>query len=512
VSLANFNENDPKCVINSPRSLQACKSEGVLPQELSFKPIEAFQERALSPRLIKLRFDFFEAKRRDLLAAARRARDAIMAEERREKEVSQKQIDTLAKESGFSKGAIMALNSDTLKLEREKLRRAQDHERQWLKNALRHELEGLKKLETNNIRLSQEESDDKERMHQAAVRMKEINDRMREEQERKALEFQARQKLEKQIAKEEFLKQQEELSRKQEEEAMKSKDAYERQMREMQRKLDAEKKKEEAREQAFREQEAMKEEMRAKDLKKQDMMEQQRLAFQKSFMAKKESRDLRIIQSVANNQELERKRREEFDRRQEQEQGREDRLMQERALSQEASAKKSFQQMMRRRMIMDESRRKAEERRLMIVEEQEETERRLLEHEQKKERYLDFKRELDGLRAQNKEINVQRQRRKEEAQREDVAEQVRKKDEKMEWMQSERRRLWQIRRAAQSEAHRCRELVKSEIMRQRVASKYNSSELQKQMEILMKHELFTPKVLGTSASAPTLASASAASA
>ena len=58
----------------------------------------------MSPRLIKLRFDFFEAKRRDLLTAARRARDTLVAEERREKEVSSKQMDTLAKESGFSKG------------------------------------------------------------------------------------------------------------------------------------------------------------------------------------------------------------------------------------------------------------------------------------------------------------------------------------------------------------------------------------------------------------------------
>ena len=77
---------------------------------------------------------------------------------------------------------------------------------------------------------------------------------------------------------------------------------------------------------------------------------------------------------------------------------------------------------------------------------------RLLEHELKKERYLDFKRELDGLRGKNKEINVERQRRKEEAYREKVAEDVRKKDEKMEWMQSERNRLWQLRRQGQTEA------------------------------------------------------------
>merc|ERR1719284_2184088 len=108
---------------------------------------------------------------------------------------------------------------------------------------------------------------------------------------------------------------------------------------------------------------------------------------------------------------------------------REERLMQARALEQEEGAKKAFQTLMRRKVIQEDAARKAEERRLAILESQEETELRLLEHEQKKERYLDFKHELDGLRAKNKEINVERQRRREEASREAVADQVRKKDE-----------------------------------------------------------------------------------
>merc|ERR1719386_146699 len=173
---------------------------------------------------------------------------------------------------------------------------------------------------------------------------------------------------------------------------------------------------------------------------------------------------------------------------------------------QEQAAKKSFQTMMRRKVIHEEATRKNEERRDCIIEQQEETECRLLEHEQKKERYLDFKRELDGLRTKNKEINVERQRRKEEAHRESVAEQVRRKDEKTEWLASERRRLWQIRRATQSEAYRARELVKNEIMRQRVASKFNSADLAKHVDVHLQHDLFTPKILASSTSMPVLKS------
>merc|ERR1712087_579901 len=146
---------------------------------------------------------------------------------------------------------------------------------------------------------------------------------------------------------------------------------------------------------------------------------------------KKEKRDIRIYQSIQSNMEIEQQRRDAFEAKQRADQEREERLMQAKALEQEESAKKSFQTMMKRKIIQEDAARKAEDRRLAILESQEETELRLLEHEQKKERYLDFKHELDGLRGKNKEINVERQRRREEAAREAVADEVRKKDEKM---------------------------------------------------------------------------------
>merc|ERR1712048_273997 len=175
----------------------------------------------------------------------------------------------------------------------------------------------------------------------------------------------------------------------------------------------------------------------------------------------------------------EQKRRDDFDEKCRIEAVRDERRAQVEALKQEEAAKKSFQLMMRRKVIQEDAHRKAEERRSAILENQEDTEMRLLEHEQKKERYLDFKRELDGLRSKNKEINVERQRRKEEAKREAIADDVRKKDEKIDCMRSERQRLWQIRMTAQMEAHRARELVKTEIIRQRIKSQFDSRILSK---------------------------------
>lgn len=506
VSLASFDEKNPKAVINSPRSLQACKHEGVLPQELVFKPPEAFQEKNLSPRLVKLRFDFFEAKRRDLLAASRRARDAIMADERRERESSNQQLALVAKESGLSKGAVLALNSDGLKLERQKLLRAQESERNWLKNALNAELNQLKQLESANNFMVQEGNNNDEKLREQARKMKELNDRRASEEEKKQMELEARMKLEKQLAKEEFHKQQLDLQRKSEFEAQKQKEAYERQLREADAKRQAEREKAEKREREAQELEARKEEMRAQDQRRLDILQQKQEAFQIVMTEKKEQRDMRIYQSIQTNMELEQKRRQDFEDRQRQEQAREERLMQQRALEQEESAKRSFQTMMRRKLIHEEAARKADERRSCILDQQEETEMRLMEHEQKKERYLDFKRELDGLRSKNKEINVERQRRREEAERESVAEAVRKKDEKIDHLNAERQRMWQLRRAAQSEAYRARELVKQEIMRQRIASKFNSKILEQKLEGLMKSDMFSAKILQTSSSMPSLKS------
>lgn len=495
-SLANFDETNTKLVVNTPRSVKACKLEGVLPQELTFKPVEAFQEKNLSPRLVKLRYDFFEAKRRDLIAAAKRAHEGIIAEEKRERESSNQQLDLIAKESGLSKANILAINSGRLALERERLQRAQEGQRNWLKSALNNELRQVQHLEAGTAFFASEAKNDEAKAAEKARRIKEYNDKKEAEAERKAQEMEARMKLEKQIAKEEFHKQTEALERKRELEAEKEKEAYERQLRNMELARQKEIEKEQKREAAFKEVEAKKAEMRAQDLRRMDILDEQRNAFQRSMHAKREAKDRRVYEGIQRIMKVEEDRRSDFENSQVKEMQREERLMQMRAMDQEENAKKSFQALMRRQVIKDESARKADERRSTILEQQEETELRLLEHEQKKERYLDFKRELDALRTKNKEINVERQRRREEAARENVADQVRKKDQKVEHMNKEKERLWQIRRAHQSEAYRAREVIKDAIMAQRVHSKFNSKVLEQKMSGL--------KILQSSSSLPSL--------
>lgn len=115
------------------------------------------------------------------------------------------------------------------------------------------------------------------------------------------MEAEARQKLEKQIAQEEFHKAQQDLKKKAQLNAEKERLAYERQLQDTENKKEAEREKQRKREEAFAEQTARKEEMRAQDLKRMDMMEQQKLQFQCAMREKKDARDLRIYQSMEAN-------------------------------------------------------------------------------------------------------------------------------------------------------------------------------------------------------------------
>mmetsp|Transcript_2315 Transcript_2315/g.5303 ORF Transcript_2315/g.5303 Transcript_2315/m.5303 type:complete len:541 (+) Transcript_2315:55-1677(+) len=81
VSLEDFHEFDPSAVIGSPRSVETCRAEGFEWQDLVYRPLEVFQDHDTNPKVARLRHDFCEARRQDLLVLARDARAASVANE-----------------------------------------------------------------------------------------------------------------------------------------------------------------------------------------------------------------------------------------------------------------------------------------------------------------------------------------------------------------------------------------------------------------------------------------------
>lgn len=69
IGLESFDRFDPNAVIGSPRSLEVLAAEGVAPKELIYKPLQRFEQKGLDPEVAKMRHDFLEARRQDLLSA-----------------------------------------------------------------------------------------------------------------------------------------------------------------------------------------------------------------------------------------------------------------------------------------------------------------------------------------------------------------------------------------------------------------------------------------------------------
>lgn len=67
---------------------------------------------------------------------------------------------------------------------------------------------------------------------------------------------------------------------------------------------------------------------------------------------------------------------------------------------------------------------------------------------------------------------MERQRRRDEAEREAIADAVKKKDEKIDQLNFERQRMWELRKAAQAEAYKARECIKEEILKQRALARW----------------------------------------
>merc|ERR1719331_240041 len=186
-------------------------------------------------------------------------------------------------------------------------------------------------------------------------------------------------------------------------------------------------------------------------------------------------------------------REEDFNNKLEQDRIRNEKLALERRMFQEQAAKKSLQMLLKRRAIAEESNRQVEEKRQQTLEHMEEVDNRMMEHEMKKQRYLEFKRELDHLKEKNKELNVERTRRRQEFKRETTAEACRQKTMKADMTVLERQRLWDERRKTALLSQQARDDIRGEITRQKIKSQFDSKVAKNMLNEIFQTEQFNPK-------------------
>lgn len=83
ISLKNYPDQEEVERVNTPLSIEACRKEGIDPEELLFYPFEAFARPNLQKSVQKLNFDFYESQRKKLLKIARAQYKSLLSENKR---------------------------------------------------------------------------------------------------------------------------------------------------------------------------------------------------------------------------------------------------------------------------------------------------------------------------------------------------------------------------------------------------------------------------------------------
>jgi len=448
--------------------------EGIDVAELVYKPVEGFAEAQLSPRLVKLRYDFFEAKRRDLINLAIKARNRVL----NDRKLNRPRSSSITRSTDASTRSASNDNWGILSIERDKFIRFEEGERKWLENCLNHELKLLRQLEADDHRLTEESNDSMSKLIGESRRIKEMNDRRRVIDEQKQRVGEAQQALEKEKAKQAFERHQEELKQQQESEMNKKKQAHLKSIREAEARKQKEIEKKKQQDQLWEDKQEALKRMQEHDQARIRIIEGCKDNIMKRLHQKSENKQSRVSKSIEKNKVIEQERKQILMKKLLSDRNRDERLEASKQNQLESSAKKALELMLKRKYIQDESQRRIDMRRKQILDHQKAIDERIAEHEKKREKYLEFKRELELLKEHNKEMNVERQRKKEQYTREMYASKVTEKDAKIENIFAERQRLWDLRRKIAVQHQKSRDHVKRTIMEMRIKSKMDSKTLE----------------------------------
>jgi hypothetical protein len=445
----------------TPRSMYACLSSGVTLEDLVYHPLEFYAESGLAPRLVQLRFDFFEAKRKDLLSIVKQKREEILGNSfeyppevllgdvKTEKDLMEARVK---KDPASSPRKILTTHSD------------------WFTKILALEMANAEKVARDTFYLQQADEHKEEEIRQAAIRMKELNDKRKAEEEEKQREEEARMELEKKEASEEYARKLKEQERLMEEERKKRFAVMEKQQENRRQQLERERKKLEREKALF-------------DLKQQKLMELKRKSDETERIRRKlekektdaiaaiiEKEKSRRTQAEVNNQKIKDYKLRMKQLREEQDRERTRRMNELHEKQAEATAKRQLEVLIKRKFIKDENRRKCTERRNQIVKKENATNQRLDEFHQKRMEFLQFKHELENLKDKNKQMNVERERRAKEFKRNQTAQEVISKSKRSNAFSMYRNQQATARRVRNHEEQRAREFVKSTLMDMRIKS------------------------------------------
>ena len=199
INIENADFSNKNKIINSPRTLKACKELGILPSELYKISIEEYKKKnksyfTLDQKMLKLRYDGYEKFRKDSVNLVKKRRDILI---NREKEKEKKDKETTTNMDKLSRKSKTEISFISQSIERMKIgeKRAMENlknqQRKNIKNLIEEQIshEMIKKMEQKKEWRQQkrEEQIEKEKKEYEVVKKKaedELNERKKKIEEK----------------------------------------------------------------------------------------------------------------------------------------------------------------------------------------------------------------------------------------------------------------------------------------------------------------------------------------
>lgn len=236
-SLENFDEyNIQPPLLTSPRSLEACRRQGVEPEELVFRYEDSFFDKGITQDIQEIRWKHYEKKRRDKLSLVREERMELVTNGW-EKSQNDKTNKTVGSVTGEDAGLEQERRSTAALKEQRQMESIKAKRQQELEQMVAYELQLTQLAEEQQQAVEAERHKEAQRQKEAQARQKAWEEIQRQKEVDKAMEEVRQEKIRKKLAAAEFQKEQdrklqEELEEKMRMRQAKEKEIYARRMRE----------------------------------------------------------------------------------------------------------------------------------------------------------------------------------------------------------------------------------------------------------------------------------------
>ncbi|EGR29285.1 hypothetical protein IMG5_159320, partial [Ichthyophthirius multifiliis] len=233
LSLENFNENSHKQpILNSPRSLEACKRQGIRPQELIVKTQQEikqlYKDKSLDKKSLELKQNHCEERRKEKIRILLEERAQIIEEEKmglwEYDDQGQIRVRKLfnhtnllnyiqynkhsqSKIGNKYQSSIGASNSSVIEREKRQLEKIKLRQQKEIEQMLDHEVKMQQIRQQNEQKQQLERNKELEREHELMIKRKEVNkfinfcliqkNKIQQEELKRQMEIEQRQKQEK---------------------------------------------------------------------------------------------------------------------------------------------------------------------------------------------------------------------------------------------------------------------------------------------------------------------------